>query len=203
MHASRTPPCPLPRHIKHVCMKDGRGALNLQWSRHIHHLNIIMHHYIYDITIINLNQKAKRCHHAMCCVRVLKTQALHFITYTRTVILSEDFVVRFSFYFKSCVIGSVSANNYSPWQTAAPSITMTSSTRTPPENPRIIALFDVDGTLTIPRGEITEEMMDFMKALGKKITGTCMIACVVGWHNRVVTYSLTCILLYYSRHCRW
>jgi phosphomannomutase len=47
---------------------------------------------------------------------------------------------------------------------------MTSSTRTPPENPRIIALFDVDGTLTIPRGEITEEMMDFMKALGKKIT---------------------------------
>lgn len=102
---------------------------------------------------------------------------LHLITYTRTVILSEDFVVRFSFHFKSCVIGSVSANNYSPWQNAAPSITMTSSTRTPPENPRIIALFDVDGTLTIPRGEITEEMMDFMKALGKKITGTCMIAC--------------------------
>ena len=39
-----------------------------------------------------------------------------------------------------------------------------------PENPRIIALFDVDGTLTIPRGEITQEMMDFMKNLSKKIT---------------------------------
>jgi phosphomannomutase len=39
-----------------------------------------------------------------------------------------------------------------------------------PENPRIIALFDVDGTLTIPRGEITSDMMEFMKALSKKIT---------------------------------
>ncbi len=39
-----------------------------------------------------------------------------------------------------------------------------------PENPRIIALFDVDGTLTIPRGEITEDMMAFMKDLSKKIT---------------------------------
>jgi len=39
-----------------------------------------------------------------------------------------------------------------------------------PENPRIIALFDVDGTLTIPRGEITPEMMDFMKKLSSKIT---------------------------------
>ena len=39
-----------------------------------------------------------------------------------------------------------------------------------PENPRIIALFDVDGTLTIPRGEITDEMMSFMKELSKKIT---------------------------------
>ena len=39
-----------------------------------------------------------------------------------------------------------------------------------PENPRIIALFDVDGTLTIPRGEITQEMMDFMNNLSKKIT---------------------------------
>jgi len=39
-----------------------------------------------------------------------------------------------------------------------------------PENPRIIALFDVDGTLTIPRGEITEDMMNFMQALSKKIT---------------------------------
>ena len=41
---------------------------------------------------------------------------------------------------------------------------------TTPENPRIIALFDVDGTLTIPRGEITDDMMDFMMALSKKIT---------------------------------
>jgi phosphomannomutase len=39
-----------------------------------------------------------------------------------------------------------------------------------PENPRIIALFDVDGTLTIPRGEITQDMLDFMMALSKKIT---------------------------------
>jgi len=38
------------------------------------------------------------------------------------------------------------------------------------ENPRILALFDVDGTLTIPRGQITPEMMAFMKELGKKIT---------------------------------
>jgi phosphomannomutase len=38
------------------------------------------------------------------------------------------------------------------------------------ENPRIIALFDVDGTLTIPRGEITESMLDFMKELSKKVT---------------------------------
>jgi phosphomannomutase len=39
-----------------------------------------------------------------------------------------------------------------------------------PENPRIIALFDVDGTLTIPRGEITESMLEFMKDLSKKVT---------------------------------
>ena len=39
-----------------------------------------------------------------------------------------------------------------------------------PEKPRILALFDVDGTLTIPRGEITEDMMSFMKDLSKKIT---------------------------------
>ena len=44
------------------------------------------------------------------------------------------------------------------------------SKTTDPENPRIIALFDVDGTLTIPRGEITPEMMSFMKNLSKKIT---------------------------------
>mmetsp|Transcript_26159 Transcript_26159/g.43644 ORF Transcript_26159/g.43644 Transcript_26159/m.43644 type:complete len:250 (+) Transcript_26159:59-808(+) len=39
-----------------------------------------------------------------------------------------------------------------------------------PEKPRTIALFDVDGTLTIPRGEVTPEMMEFMKNLSKKIT---------------------------------
>ena len=39
-----------------------------------------------------------------------------------------------------------------------------------PENPRILALFDVDGTLTIPRGEITEDMRQFMHDLSKKIT---------------------------------
>ena len=39
-----------------------------------------------------------------------------------------------------------------------------------PEKPRILALFDVDGTLTIPRGEITESMMNFMQELSKKIT---------------------------------
>lgn len=39
-----------------------------------------------------------------------------------------------------------------------------------PEKPRIIALFDVDGTLTIPRGEITAPMMEFIKELSKKIT---------------------------------
>lgn len=38
------------------------------------------------------------------------------------------------------------------------------------ENPRILALFDVDGTLTIPRGEITADMMDFMKELSRKIS---------------------------------
>ena len=39
-----------------------------------------------------------------------------------------------------------------------------------PANPRIIALFDVDGTLTIPRGEVTPDMMSFMKSLSEKIT---------------------------------
>eukprot|EP00980_Cylindrotheca_fusiformis_P025858 scaffold14741_cov135-Cylindrotheca_fusiformis.AAC.8 len=39
-----------------------------------------------------------------------------------------------------------------------------------PEKPRILALFDVDGTLTIPRGEVTVDMMAFMKALSQKIT---------------------------------
>lgn len=39
-----------------------------------------------------------------------------------------------------------------------------------PENPRIIALFDVDGTLTIPRGEVKADMMDLLKKLRTKIT---------------------------------
>ena len=39
-----------------------------------------------------------------------------------------------------------------------------------PSNPRILALFDVDGTLTIPRGTITPDMMSFMKSLGEKVT---------------------------------
>jgi phosphomannomutase len=47
------------------------------------------------------------------------------------------------------------------------------------ENPRIVALFDVDGTLTIPRGEITEEMMAFLKELSKKVT-----VGIVGGTNR-------------------
>ena len=42
--------------------------------------------------------------------------------------------------------------------------------RMPAENPRILALFDVDGTLTIPRGEATEEMKSFLKTLRGKIT---------------------------------
>ena len=41
---------------------------------------------------------------------------------------------------------------------------------TPPANPKILALFDVDGTLTIPRGEITPAMLTFMKSLSSKIT---------------------------------
>lgn len=39
-----------------------------------------------------------------------------------------------------------------------------------PTNPRIIALFDVDGTLTLPRGEVEPSMMAFMKSLSEKIT---------------------------------
>jgi phosphomannomutase len=40
----------------------------------------------------------------------------------------------------------------------------------PAENPRILALFDVDGTLTIPRGEAEPEMHEFLKSLRGKIT---------------------------------
>ena len=44
------------------------------------------------------------------------------------------------------------------------------TTMATPEKPRVIALFDVDGTLTIPRGEITSDMLSFMKTLSTKIT---------------------------------
>jgi len=43
-------------------------------------------------------------------------------------------------------------------------------TSSQPTNPRIIALYDVDGTLTIPRGEVEPSMMSFMKDLSTKIT---------------------------------
>jgi hydroxymethylpyrimidine pyrophosphatase-like HAD family hydrolase len=42
-------------------------------------------------------------------------------------------------------------------------------------NPRILALFDVDGTLTIPRGEVTKDMMAFMKELS-----TLVVVGIVG-----------------------
>lgn len=38
-----------------------------------------------------------------------------------------------------------------------------------PRNERIIVLFDVDGTLTEPREEATEEMKDFLQALKSKV----------------------------------
>jgi len=41
--------------------------------------------------------------------------------------------------------------------------------------PRVIALFDVDGTLTQPRGEITKDMMDFLEELSK-----CVVVGIVG-----------------------
>jgi hypothetical protein len=47
-------------------------------------------------------------------------------------------------------------------------------------NPRILALFDVDGTLTIPRGEVTDDMLNFMKELS-----THVVVGIVGgmWHK--------------------
>jgi phosphomannomutase len=39
-----------------------------------------------------------------------------------------------------------------------------------PKNPRIVALFDVDGTLTVPRGEITPTMKEFLIHLSHQIT---------------------------------
>jgi len=53
---------------------------------------------------------------------------------------------------------------------AGNAVNETTMTSSQPANPRTIALFDVDGTLTIPRGEITESMMAFMKDLSTKIT---------------------------------
>lgn len=44
------------------------------------------------------------------------------------------------------------------------------STTSDPENPRIMALFDVDGTLTVPRGEVTPDMLNFLRELSKKVT---------------------------------
>jgi len=38
------------------------------------------------------------------------------------------------------------------------------------KNTKVLALFDVDGTLTLPRGEITAEMSDFMAGLRGRIT---------------------------------
>jgi hydroxymethylpyrimidine pyrophosphatase-like HAD family hydrolase len=49
--------------------------------------------------------------------------------------------------------------------------------------PRILALFDVDGTLTIPRGEVTEDMMNFMKELS-----THVVVGIVGGKS----YSIAC-----------
>ncbi|WP_411024171.1 hypothetical protein, partial [Salmonella sp. s58408] len=38
------------------------------------------------------------------------------------------------------------------------------------KNPRIIALFDVDGTLTAARKEVLPDMVEFMKTLRERIT---------------------------------
>jgi phosphomannomutase len=43
------------------------------------------------------------------------------------------------------------------------------------KHPRVIALFDVDGTLTQPRGEITKAMMEFLEELSK-----CVVVGIVG-----------------------
>lgn len=44
-----------------------------------------------------------------------------------------------------------------------------STTDVPKTRPRVLALFDVDGTLTIPRGAITPEMLSFLKELSHVI----------------------------------
>jgi hypothetical protein len=53
---------------------------------------------------------------------------------------------------------------------SAPQLNTIMTTAAAPEKPRILALFDVDGTLTLPRGEITPDMMAFMQDLSQKIT---------------------------------
>jgi hypothetical protein len=57
--------------------------------------------------------------------------------------------------------------------------------------PRVLALFDVDGTLTIPRGEVTEDMMSFMKELSTHV----VVGIVGGMYSR---YSVGCSFLI---HC--
>jgi len=56
----------------------------------------------------------------------------------------------------------------------SPSSTLTTTSTTfkrmPPANPRIIALFDVDGTLTPARKDITPDTAAFIKKLREKIT---------------------------------
>jgi phosphomannomutase len=37
-------------------------------------------------------------------------------------------------------------------------------------NKRVLVLFDVDGTLTVPRGDATTEITDFLQTLRSKVT---------------------------------
>lgn len=76
---------------------------------------------------------------------------------------------------KWTVVTTAAKSNHSFTSTSFPYLTVNSSiilsmASPSPQNPRILALFDVDGTLTVPRGEVTPEMMAFMKELATKIT---------------------------------
>jgi phosphomannomutase len=51
------------------------------------------------------------------------------------------------------------------------------ATTSKPSSRRIIALFDVDGTLTLPRGEITADMLDF---LTRKLSNEVVVGIVGG-----------------------
>ena len=62
--------------------------------------------------------------------------------------------------------GTSSITEIDPFNNKMSASTTVFSGRT---NPRILALFDVDGTLTIPRGEVTEDMMSFMKELSSHV----------------------------------